>query len=776
MIVANRLVLACLLLAVGSKTAGAATVVLKTDDLRLEIDEGGTLASLTARADGTEYAWTGEPKPVARVYRGGRAEPEFPEEYAAFTGRWIYRGGQSFPASRVTLSKDRLFIDFAQAGARAEYRVVAKGPYLALELVRLEGQPIDRIDLLRLDLRELPYMGRWVNAAYDDRFAVCLCAGNLRTDAQMDRQADHLLMRATADSEVGFRGATAVLFGCRRPRQTFLDAMAVVERDFDMPSGATHRREPGQRYSYLWAARPTPKNINEYVRWARRGGFRMIMFSYTAFAEGAGHFRFNSRFPGGMADLKNMTDAIRRAGLKVGLHIHYCKARKNDPYVTPVPDPRLHKVRSFTLAEAVDAKGDVLPVVENPEGCTLDDGRRLLKIGDELIAYENYTSQPPFRFTGCRRGELGTAAAAYGKGAAVGLLDVDTWPIFIRYDQATDIQDETGRRIADIYRRTGPYEMVYFDGAEDVHRPYWHHVAAAQYRVFRLLDPPPPVCEAAHYTHFSWHMITRSNAYDTIAPADGMKDFCRLMPCPTAAARAMDFSRIDFGWLARFGAGGGGPAGPDVWEYVSSRAAAWDCPLSLRVSLEEIASNPRREDCFQVLKTWENARLENKLLPAQREMLRNVRPEHAHYVRCYQQRQTWNRFRENRDLTDVQRAILADRREHHLLVDERGQCELATIEEISDVAGGAVKAYSFRRAGSPEDTCVLMWAPSGEVNLRLPVRGNRLAVMRPFGTRLPFQSDDRSANFVVGDRKYLVFAETPIEEARRIVRRAEVFR
>ncbi len=773
--IATALALASLLSVATFNSVATAQVVLQTDNLRLEINENGTLKSLASKPDGIECAASAKPQPVAMIYRGGRAVPASAGKYAASTGRWIYQGGQSYPATRASLSGDRLSIEFGAANVVAEYRVTAKRDYLALELLSLKGDPVDRIDLLRLGVKKRPNLGRWVNLAFDDRFGVCLCAGNLKTYAEMDEPGDHVLMRATAEKEVGFQGATAVLFGCRDPKQKFLDAMAIVERDFNMPAGAKHRRSPSLRHSYLWAARPTPKNVDEYIRLAKRGGFRMILFSYKAFAEGAGHFKWKSSFPRGMADLKEMTGAIRSAGLELGLHIHYSKAHRKDAYVTPVPDDRFHKVRAFTLAEAVDAKADTLSVNENPEGCTLDKDRRLLKVGDELIAYENYTTKPVFQFSGCQRGHLGTTAAAHQTGDRLGLLNVDTWVAFIRYDQETDIQDETARRIADIYHRTGPYEMVYFDGAEDVHEPFWYHVASAQHRVFSLLNPPPPVCEAAHYTHFSWHMITRSNAYDIVAPAYGMKDFCRLMPCPTAAARANDFSRIDFGWLGRFG-GKSGQAAPDIWEYVVSRAAAWDCPISLRVDLTDLGTNPRQADCLDVLKTWEDARLGNHISDAQREVLKNVRPEHAHYVSCYKQRGIWENCRTDRNLTATQRAILADRREHHLFVDEQGRYELAEIEEIPEVAGGAVKAYSFRRASQPADTYVLIWATDADVELELPLGKDRLAVMRPFGTRTPFQSARGSSTVSIGNRKYLVLARTDSKQAREIIRRAKIVR
>jgi hypothetical protein len=212
--------------------------------------------------------------------------------------------------------------------------------------------------------------------------------------------------------------------------------------------------------------------------------------------------------------------------------------------------------------------------------------------------------------------------------------------VFARIDQNSDLQDEIGRKIAEIYHRTGPYDMVYFDGAEDVHAPFWYHTASAQQRVFQLLNPPPAVCESAHYTHFSWHMISRSNAYDDVAPPDGMKDFCRLMPSRTAGARALDFSRIDFGWVGRFGGLKAAPAGPDTYEYIASRAAAWDCPISLHAAVEDFRSNSRAEDCLAAMRIWEDARLGNHLTDANRRLLRNVAQADACYVSCYEQRDT----------------------------------------------------------------------------------------------------------------------------------------
>lgn len=749
-----------------------AAVVLQTSTLRLEIGPDGLLRRLAAQPDGTEYAVAEPPCPVAVVYRGGRMVPSGTGEFAAVTGRWVYQGGTQLAATRVVRHGEQLTIEFGAAQVTATYRVRSAADYLAFELRAVEGEPVDRLELLRLSLRRLPSLGQWVNLASDDRFGVCLCAGTVQTQIEMLPEEQRVLLTAAAEAAVGFRGATAVLFGCREPRTAFLDAMAKVEHDFHLPPGATFRRSPLQQLSYLWATRPTPQNIDQYIRWAKQGGFRVLLLSYTAFSTSPGHFPWNAQYPRGLADLQHVTNAIRAAGLHAGLHIHYNKTRKGDPYTTPVPDDRLRQARRFTLAAPVDDRASTITVREDPAGSTLDKGRCILKIGQELVAYQAYTAQAPYQFTGCERGHLQTTAAPHQAGAAVGLLDVDTWDVFIRFDQNTDIQDEVARRIAEIYRQTGPYAMVYFDGAEDVHEPFWYHVAAAQARVFRLLDPPPPVCEAAQYTHFSWHMISRSNAYDVVAAPDGMKDFCRLMPCPTAAARVADFSRVQFGWLGRFGRSPVGCAGPDVYEYVASRAAAWDCPIALHASLEELASNPRAEDCLAAIKIWEDARVGNHLSDADRRLLRNVAPEDAGYVPCFVQRPVYENCRENRNLTESQRRILADRREHHLFINEQGRYELVEIEELPAVAQGAVKVYLFHRAGRPEDTYVLAWAAEGQVRLRVP-RG-QLVAMRPFGTPLPIAGDDRSSEVRVGPRTYLVLPTTDRAAARRLLRQVQV--
>jgi hypothetical protein len=99
-----------------------------------------------------------------------------------------------------------------------------------------------------------------------------------------------------------------------------------------------------------------------------------------------------------LADLQTITRKIKEAGIIPGFHIHYSKAAKNDPYVSPVPDARLNLVRLFTLSDSIDSRTVTIAVEENPEGCTMEDGRRFLKIGHELVTYQNFTTTHPPTF------------------------------------------------------------------------------------------------------------------------------------------------------------------------------------------------------------------------------------------------------------------------------------------------------------------------------------------------------------------------------------------
>jgi hypothetical protein len=711
-----------------SPTAKEDDITLENAEMRLVISPEGFTRSLLHKATGQECLATGSAAPMFSVTQYRPYDNELQLAYPAKV--------TSFPAQKVRREGDRLLLSFPLVGYEAAIQLKITSAYIGF---RLEGltytgftelrpknpTPIDETIFVQLPIRDRANFGDWLNVMWDDAVAVNLLATDpyAKIDAE-PRQGHHLFQAGTVD-EIQQEGVGAALIVTQPPH--LLDRIARVEEDFDLPRGVQSRRCQQYRYSYYEVLKSTPTEIDQHIQCARAGGFRLIDLYYQAFAKTTGHFPWRPEYPGGMTDLQGVVKKIRDAGMTPGIHIHYNKAHKEDAYVTPVPDRRLNLTEHFTLAETVDSVATIITIDQNPRVCTLDEKRRILKVQDELIAYERYTTSPPYRFEGCQRGALHTQAAAHELGSLVGLLDVDTWPAFVRFTQNTNIQEEVAERLAKIYAEAG-FEFVYFDGAEDVPPPYWYTVSRAQWVVHRGLKPQPLFCEGACKSHFSWHMLTRGNAFDVAKP-EVMKAAVRAYPAAEITRVEKDFTKINFGWIG-YWAPSGDTIGtqPDMLEYATSRAAAWDCPISLDASLTEFQAHPRTPDNLEVIRRWEDVRARAWLTPRQKTALRNLQQEHL------------------------------------LLVDERGEFELVPYEQIEKTAGadGPARAFVFERQGS---VWVVYWHTSGEGTLEIAVAASHVKMMRELGKPLAVKGNATATQLPIGERRFLQCAGMTRQQA-----------
>ena len=100
------------------------------------------------------------------------------------------------------------------------------------------------------------------------------------------------------------------------------------------------------------------------------------------------------------------------AGLKAGMHMLTGAILPSDPWASPVPDPRLAKDATFTLAAPSDRKSTVLRTAEKPGDLdaiwAYGSRGNVLQAGDELIQYDALARTPPYGFSGCHRGAFGT--------------------------------------------------------------------------------------------------------------------------------------------------------------------------------------------------------------------------------------------------------------------------------------------------------------------------------------------------------------------------------
>ncbi len=593
--------------------------------------------------------------------------------------------------------------------------------------------PVDELVLLQLPVKDRQNFGEWLNVVWDNNVAVNILGTDPFPRIDAVKYEGYHLLRACSVSDVKGLGVGAALITTRK--SNLLNCIDHVEKDFKLPRGVESRRKKEYKYSYYETWDVTPQNINEHIDFAIKGGFRAIQIVWMAFASSIGHFPWRSEFPNEMNDLREIVRKINGAGMIAGAHIWYNKAMKNDLYVTPIPDYRLNLSRSFTLAAPLNKVSTTLVVEESPEGCTLDDERRILKIGNELITYKAYTSERPYQFTGCTRGDLNTVSSEYNPGYRFGVLDVDTWPIWVRFDQRASIQDEVAERIGEIYKEAG-FQFVYFDGAEDIPPPYWYNSSMAQLKVYNNMLPTPMFSEGALKSHFSWHILSRGNAFDVFSP-EVIKEATRKNQLDEIKFVANDFTSIDFGWID-YVAPSEKTIGmqPDMFEYVCSRAAAWDCPISLEGKLEQLKKHPRTADNLEVFRRWEDARL-NGFLSDEEKM-----------------------------------ALKIPLQEYTLLIDSTGKLELQPYRQIYDAAGDNhnIRAFVFIRGGK---TYIIYWHTSGEGKLKLEVNSEKIHLFNELTTEIQVKKEKEATIIPVGDRRYLQF-DMAEEHAVAIFRKASM--
>jgi len=529
-------------------------------------------------------------------------------------------------------------------------------------------------------------------------------------------------MKADAVKEVKLKGTEAALIVSKT--EELLDKIAQLEDDYNLPKGAKSRKDERIKYGYYWSANVNPQNVDRHLEYAKKAGFRHMVVYYPSFLKGRGYRNLGDydfdleKYPAGKEDLRKMLTKIEGQGILPGVHYLHSHIGRDSRLVTPVPDHRLNILRYFTLAKPLGKTDTEIFTEQNPEGTTMADGARVLKIGTELISYESYTTTPPYKFTGCERGVDETIVNAQPVGYIFGLLDVSEFGATSVYiDQNTNLQDQIAETLADIY--DAGFKFIYFDGSEGVNDPFWFHVASAQYKVFRRLNPQPIFAEGAAKTHFSWHMLSGGNAFDIFRP-EVLKDETRRHPADEAPRMQEDFTRINFGWLG-YWVPDEKTVGtqPDMLEFVTSRAAAWDCPVSIHANLSTFDAHPRTADNLEVLRRWEEVRFQNWLSDDQKKMLQNLQQEHI------------------------------------LLINEQNKFELVPYEQITEAAGGSrdIRAFVFERQN---ELYVTYWHISANKKLLLPLDAANVKLYKELGKEENLATGQgNSVTVPVGERLYM---------------------
>lgn len=471
--------------------------------------------------------------------------------------------------------------------------------------------PVSEFRLINLHLKKRTNFGQWLNVMWDDAVAVNVLATSPYEKIDSEKRPQSRILTADAVRGIKVKGCCAALI-VTSP-QELLDHIDVLECDYDMPHGARSRKSEFINASSYWVSDLNPDTVDTHIAICKQAGLKLMLIYYKSlFVEEAhywncGDYDLRECF-GGLEGLKKVIGKIRDAGIIPGFHFLHSHIGINSRYVSPVADPRLNHTMHLALSKALGKEDTTVYVDREPWSAPMHPKCRVLQFGGELISYESFSAEPPYRFEGCKRGYYNTIATEHPYGTIGGILDISEFgsgsSVYI--DQHTDLQDEVARKLAEVYNCG--FEFVYYDGSEGVNTPYEFHVPYAQYRVYKLLNKEPLFCEGAAKAHFGWHMLSGGNAFDMDSKAlvpteDKLKPMIAKYPLKQAPHTAKDFTRLNFGWWDYFA-----DNQPDSFEYGTSHAAAWNCPIIMKGNLPNIAQNARKKDVLETIKLWETAR------------------------------------------------------------------------------------------------------------------------------------------------------------------------
>lgn len=632
----------------------------------------------------------------------------------------------TFQANRVRREENKLIVGFELLKFEAIIEIIEDCDYIAFRLADFIGlkehfdylcltpPPVLEFRLIQLPVLNRERYGDWLNVVWDDKVVINVLATSPTARIDSEDRTNYRIMCADAIRDIELKGCAAALV-VSTPEK-FLDVVDKIEEDFDLPRGVKSRRSEYLNKTIYWAPRINPDNIDMHLAYAKAGGFEMMQIHITSIFKGnwsyLGNFDYEDEYPEGPESLKAMLDKIKKAGIIPGLHTMHPHIGINSHYVAPVADHRLSIKKYFTLSKPLGLDDTTIYVEQNPVGAPTCDKCRVLKFDGELIEYEGFSTEYPYCFTGCKRGLYGTDVIPHSIGIIGGVLDISEYSaVTVHIDQSTSLQDEIADKIAEVYNMG--FKFIYFDGSEATQAPFEYHIPNAQYRVYKKFEEKPLFCIGAAKAHFSWHMLSGGNAFDTFT-TEVFKEKLVEHPFEEFSRMADDFTKVNFGWWEfRM------DTQPDTLEYGCALATACDCPATMMVWDDTLAENQRREDILEVMHRWKEVRNKHWLTDEQKEQLKNVEQEHT------------------------------------LLLNEENEYELVPYDLIKQGANGnsALRAYAFERKGR---SYVTFWHASGSAKLVLPINECDVVVEKTLGgEKIPVQQDGDLLTVPLSDKIYL---------------------
>ncbi len=462
-----------------------------------------------------------------------------------------------------------------------------------------------------------------VEAAKPDSFGSTLQAYTRnRAQDRIIENWGHERYVAPARDDGGIVGSKIALFGV--PVEDALETVGKIELEEGLPhpmiDGAWGKQTPTASAAYLILAFGE-EDIDRALEVTRKAGLRYLY--HPGPFENWGHFDLNpDQFPDGDESMRRIVDRAAEMDIMVGTHILSNFITTNDPYVTPVPDPRLAKVGSSVLTEEISPTQTSVTIASPVFFNQFNNNHlRAVVVGNEIIRYGSISDSPPWRLMDCQRGAYGTRASVHETGQEISKLADHGYKVFLT---DADLTVEMAGNVAGLYNRTG-MRQISFDGLEGnrstgmgnygeiLFTQTWFDSLSDDIRAHYIAD-------ASRTSHYFWHMYTRMNwgepwyagfrESQTDYRLKNQKYFRRnMMPGMLGWFRMTAETSIE-----------------DI-EWMLARSAAFDAGYAFVTGYQALEKNGHSDEILALLGQWEEARMAGAFSAAQKLRMEDIANE-----------------------------------------------------------------------------------------------------------------------------------------------------
>jgi hypothetical protein len=461
-----------------------------------------------------------------------------------------------------------------------------------------------------------------VEAAKPDSFGSTLQAYTRnRSEERVIPNWGHERYTAGPYLDGGVVGSRIALFGC--PVEDALATLGVIE----VAEGLPHPMIDGEwgkeasSASAAYVILPfSETTIQEAVEVTLQAGLRYLYHPEPF--ESWGHFRLGPDFPSGVEGLKEVVDQAEAQGVRVGLHTLSNFITTDDPYVTPVPDPRLARVGTSVLTQGVGVSDDRIGIKEPGFFNQFENNHlRGAVVGQEIIRYGSVSQTAPWTLLDVERGAFGTQAQTHGAGEPIGKLADHGYRVFLA---DAELGREMAENLAHLFNETG-LRQISFDGLEGNRSTGMGNYGEILFTMawFDALSPDIRdhfIADASRTSHFFWHLYSRMNWGEPWYA--GFRESQTEYRLKNQAYFQRNMMPGMLGWFRMQG-----ETSVEDIEWMLARSAAFDAGYAFVTSFESLEENGRTPEILHLMGTWEEARMLDVFSHEQKARMKDISNE-----------------------------------------------------------------------------------------------------------------------------------------------------